>query len=282
VQRQRRRKPGTVIAVVALALLALLAFLTVRRVRPLLLGGGCQAVAGGVSMPLDPGQAAIAATIAGVAHRRGMPARAVAVAYAAALQESKLRNLDYGDRDSVGVFQQRPSQGWGPARKLEDPVYATTRFFQVLATVPGYRHLPVYQAAQAVQHSADGSAYRQYQQQAQRLALAFTGRYPHAVWCWSPSAPAGKARLAAATRGLAHAFGPATAVQAGPPSRGSALLVKAMDPATGWAVASWLVTHASQYRLHDVAYAGYRWQADAGTSGWTRYQPAAAGGIRAS
>jgi hypothetical protein len=67
-----------------------------------------------------------------------MPPRAVVVAYAAALQESHLHNLSYGDRDSVGVFQQRPSEGWGPARKLKDPVYASTRFFQALTSVPKY------------------------------------------------------------------------------------------------------------------------------------------------
>ena len=61
------------------------------------------------------------------------------VAYAAALQESHLHNLSYGDRDSVGVFQQRPSEGWGSATQLKDPVYATTRFFPAL---PGARLPP--------------------------------------------------------------------------------------------------------------------------------------------
>ncbi len=87
---------------------------------------GCQAGTGVQAISLDPGQAAVAATIAGVAARHKLPRRAVIIAYAAALQESKMQNLDYGDRDSVGVFQQRPSQGWGPATDLEDPVYATT------------------------------------------------------------------------------------------------------------------------------------------------------------
>ena len=84
------------------------------------------------------------------------------MAYAAALQESKLQNLPYGDRDSVGVFQQRPSQGWGPRRDLENPVYATSKFFGALAKVPGYQRMPIYQAAQAVQHSADGLAYQRF------------------------------------------------------------------------------------------------------------------------
>ena len=135
-------------------------------------------------MSLSHGQAGIAATIAGVAQQDALPPRAVTVAYAAALQESKLTNLTYGDRDSVGVFQQRPSEGWGTRSQLEDPVYATSKFFDALTKVPDYEHLPVYKAAQAVQHSADGSAYDQYQPMATQLTSAFTGHHPHAVWCW--------------------------------------------------------------------------------------------------
>ena len=116
---------------------------------------GCQAGTGARAITLDTDQAAIAATIAGVAARHRLPRRAVTIAYAAALQESKLQNLDYGDRDSVGIFQQRPSQGWGPAADLEDPVYATTKFFAALTQVNGYTTMPIYKAAQAVQHSAD-------------------------------------------------------------------------------------------------------------------------------
>ena len=113
-----------------------------------------------------------------------MPSQAVTIAYATAMQESKLHNLDYGTSDSVGVFQQRPSQGWGPARKLENPVYAATKFFRALKAVQGYQTMPVYQAAQAVQHSADGSAYMQYQRMATEMAGAFTGQRKHAVYCW--------------------------------------------------------------------------------------------------
>lgn len=281
--RHHRRRLGTSIAVAFLAALAAVTYLVVRQVKPLLTGSGCQAAAGQLRVPLDTEQAGIAATIAGVARDRKLPARAVAVAYAAALQESKLHNLDYGDRDSVGVFQQRPSEGWGPARKLEDPVYATTRFFQVLATVPGYQQLPLYQAAQAVQHSADGNAYRQYDWQAQRMASAFTGQEAHAVWCWSPSVPAGKAQLGAVTRELARTFGKVGAARTDPPAAAPALQVRTRSTAQGWAVASWLVTHAGQYRLHEVRYDGFQWQADAGTKGWTRYQgTVAASGVQAS
>ena len=66
----------------------------------------------------------LGATIAAVGRDRGLPERAVVIALATAQQESRLRNLDYGDRDSLGLFQQRPSQGWGTEAQVQDPVYA--------------------------------------------------------------------------------------------------------------------------------------------------------------
>jgi len=259
--------PGILLLVIALATVG---YFVLRQGKPLLTGSGCQAGRGAESVALDPEQAAIAATIAGVAHRRSMPSHAVMVAYAAALQESKLHNLSYGDRDSVGVFQQRPSEGWGPAWKLKDPVYASTRFFQALASVPHYLHKPVFRAAQAVQHSADGYAYVQYQPEAAALAADFTGHSARAVWCWSAQPTPAKANLTAARRGLAHAFGPISSHRAATPGDDPAVLVHVSRPALGWAVASWLVTHASSYGIHDVRYAGFRWQASSGSSGWTR------------
>jgi hypothetical protein len=267
--RKSALTPGILLLVIGLAVAGYFVF---RQGKPLLTGSGCQAGQGATAVSLDPEQAAIASTIAGVAHRRSMPSRAVMVAYAAALQESKLHNLSYGDRDSVGVFQQRPSEGWGPAQKLKDPVFASTRFFQALATVPHYLHKPVYRAAQAVQHSADGQAYIQYQPEAAALAADFTGHSAHAVWCWSAGPTPAKANLKAAGGGLAHAFGPIGSHRAATPGDDPAMLVHASRPAVGWAVASWLVTHASSYGIHDVRYAGFRWQESSGTSGWTRDQ----------
>ena len=112
------RKHGLKASLVLLAIIAVTAgaYVAIKRAGPLLAGGGCQAGTGQAAVSLNPQQAAIAATIAGVAHRQALPAHAVVVAYAAALQESKLENLGYGDRDSVGVFQQRPSEGWGRPR----------------------------------------------------------------------------------------------------------------------------------------------------------------------
>ena len=237
---------------------------------------GCQAGTGEQAITLDTEQAAIAATIAGVAARHRLPRQAVTIALAAALQESKLSNLDYGDRDSVGIFQQRPSEGWGPAAKLEDPVYATTKFFAALTQVPGYAKMPVYQAAQDVQHSADGSAYAQWSGVAGQLAGYFTGKPPHRVSCWY--SPAGKSDLASAMRGMTEAFGPpghnavivamSTDRSAQKNKRSAAVLH--VQRAAAWTVANWLVAHAQAYGLSEVRYAGYEWKAADGSMGWQR------------
>ena len=145
-------------------------------------------------------------------HRGPAPAAAAGGHHrpAAALQESQLQNLDYGDRDSVGVFQQRPSQGWGTTAEIEDPVYATTRFFAALVKVPGYTKMPVDQAAQDVQHSADGYAYEQWVGIATQLTGYFTGTFPAEVSCWyTPAGQGVQADLAGALKQLTATFGPA-------------------------------------------------------------------------
>lgn len=252
---------------------------------------GCQAGTGQSVVPLDFGQAADAATVAGVAARDRLPARALTIAYATAFQESKLENLSYGDRDSVGIFQQRPSQGWGTAAQLQDPAYASQAFFGALVKVPNYTTIPVYQAAQAVQKSADGSAYQQYEQTGAQLAADFTAR-PHAVTCWySPAAQAAdqnislKLDLHGAAQELDSVFG--TPGQSGALTgvtrirSGTADLITT-KPGDGWTVANWLVTHASSYGITRVSYAGYQWKAQLSESSWQSDPSAGAGGIVAS
>ncbi len=247
-------------------IIAVLAISKVKHLRfPTPISSGCLVRGGAFDVPLDPGQASIAATIAGVATRRSMPERAVTIAFAAALQESDLANLSYGDRDSVGVFQQRPSEGWGTRRQLLDPVYASGRFLAALAAVPHYRRLHVYQAAQAVQHSADGSAYAQYAPQGAAMAGGFSGHLPHAVYCWYGGTISGRSRLRAAESGLRRTFGHLRLSHIGDPG----VQVRARSTAAGWAVAGWLVTNASTYRLKRVTYQGYQWTAAHGRKGWT-------------
>jgi hypothetical protein len=215
-------------------------------------------------LELTTGQASIAATIAGVASRRDLPARAVAIAYATALQESKLANLHYGDLDSVGIFQQRPSQGWGSTRQLENPVYATEKFFDALTAVPNYQQLPIYVAAQDVQHSADGQAYDQYAAVGTAMAAAFTGADPHAVWC-TYADPVAKPSLAAAGRTMTTAFG----LTAQPVGAGKVMSVRVGSTGQGWAVAAWLVSNAAAYGITSVQYQGLEWLGFTGPGHWT-------------
>jgi hypothetical protein len=247
---------------------AVLAISTARHFARSQLGSGCLVRGDGYDMPLTTGQAGIAATIAGVARHRSMPVRAVTIAYAAALQESDLTNLTYGDRDSVGVFQQRPSQGWGTRQQLLDPVYASSRFFGALAQVAGYRHLLVYQAAQAVQRSADGYAYSQYAVQGAQLAAGFSGSVARDVWCWYGAGVGRRAHLAAAGRELARTFGPLRLGHIGDPT----MIVHVRRPAAGWAVATWLVSHAGDYGITAVRFGGYQWTAARGSKGWASFQ----------
>ena len=257
-----------------------------RYVQRLLTIPGCQAGTGVNAVGLDFGQAADAATIAGVAARDHLSGKALTIAYATALQESKLENLDYGDRDSVGIFQQRPSQGWGTRAEIEDPAYAAGAFFGALVKVPDYQSLPVYQAAQDVQRSADGSAYQQYAQTGSALAADFAAT-PHAVSCWyQPAAkPAGGANLSGAMRGLADAFGQpgeGRAVDTVSRVRSSDSAVITAASKSGWTVANWLVTNASAYGITQVSYRGYRWTAGLGETSWQADSAASPGGIVAS
>ncbi|MHC0430173.1 heavy metal transporter [Streptomyces sp. O3] len=128
-------------------------------------------------------QAVNAATISAVGTSRGMPERAVTIALATALQESGLRNIDYGDRDSLGLFQQRPSQGWGTRKQIMDPAYAAGEFYEHLAEIPGYTRLPLTDAAQRVQRSGFPQAYAKHEPDATLLAAALTGRAAASLTC---------------------------------------------------------------------------------------------------
>jgi hypothetical protein len=230
----------------------------------------CTAAADKEQVPLSVSQAGIAATIAGVAAAHDLPERAVTIAYAAALQEAKLTNPDYGDRDSVGVFQQRPSEGWGTAAEIMNPVYASSRFFAALETVPNYLHMPVYVAAQAVQRSADGYAYDQYAGVGAQLASAFTGAMPHSVWCYY-NGKVGKPRLTAAARALADTFGSVRVRRAGDPALAVGIsAVGARKVHDGWAIATWLIAYAGTYGIAMVSYRGYEWVRGHGPGTWRR------------
>ena len=248
-----------------------------RYVNRLLTVPGCQAGTGVNAIGLDFGETADAATIAGVAARERLPREALTVAYATALQESKLENPSYGDRDSVGIFQQRPSEGWGSRAQLEDPAYAARAFFGALVKIPGYAKLPVDVAAQDVQRSADGAAYEQYAQSGAALATDLTAT-PHAVTCWydpaSQAASEGvsaKLNLRGALSGFADAFGrPGAdgAVTSVSVARAGGSAVISAARGDGWTAANWLVANASSYGITQVSYGGYQWTAGLNETSW--------------
>lgn len=143
----------------------------------------CTVEVDGHRVELDVEQAENAALITAISVRRGLPARAASIALATAYQESDLYNIEHGDRDSVGLFQQRPSQGWGSADEILDPVYATNAFYDALVEVDGYRSMEITVAAQEVQRSAFPSAYADHEPDARAIASALTGHSPGGFAC---------------------------------------------------------------------------------------------------
>src|SRR6266540_2169322 len=125
----------------------------------------------------DSEQVGYAATIIAAGTRLGVPPRGWVIAVATAMQESDLRNPPGGPDDSIGLFQQRPSQGWGTPAQLADPDYAPTKYFQALLKVPGWQTMALTDAAQAVQKSAFPDAYAKWEPEATILASALTGAF---------------------------------------------------------------------------------------------------------
>ncbi|MFH9268831.1 hypothetical protein ACH4KN_31920 [Streptomyces sp. NPDC017546] len=235
-------------------------------------GGGTQ------RYEMSLAQTVNAATISAVGTTRGMPERAVTIALATALQESTLRNIDYGDRDSVGLFQQRPSQGWGTVEQIMDPVYSSEKFYEGLAEVPGYSRLPLTVAAQRVQRSGFPQAYAKHEPDAALLAAALTGRRPASLNCTPSTATAdGPGDAARVRTELVRAFGKDVLPGAVAAGASAASTVSVPVPAAaarsegkgaprrGWELAHWAVAQSEALRIERVSYADRVWDA---ASGW--------------
>jgi len=134
-------------------------------------------------MPISGDQWNNATTIVQQALNKGMGLRSAVIAVATAMQESKLVNINYGTYDSLGLFQQRPSCGWGTAAQITDPVYASDAFLDALHTYqvsnPGWATQPVWQPAQAVQGSAFPQAYEQWEVQAASVVMGVARNLLH-------------------------------------------------------------------------------------------------------
>nr|WP_235529657.1 hypothetical protein [Nocardioides sp. Soil774] len=271
---------------------------------------GCTAEVDGHTVEIDLEQAKNAALIAAVSVQRGMPARAASIALATAFQESKLYNLDFGDRDSVGLFQQRPSQGWGTAKQLKDPVYAVNAFYDALTKVEGYQTMEITEAAQEVQRSAYPEAYADHEEDGRALASALTGNSPRAMWC-DVSGDAEEAsddldesglvpRAAVVRRDLEARFGTLSlggfepgGVSSGH-MEGSAHYegraidvffrpINADNTKRGWAMATYLVANADRLDIKTLIFDDRIWHAGSRSDdGWTDYRvPSSSRGDRA-
>jgi hypothetical protein len=132
------------------------------------------------TMPLTSAQYANASTIVHQALAKKMGVRSAVVAVATAMQESELNNLNSGDRDSLGLFQQRPSCGWGTEAQIMDPAYAADAFLNALghyqSANPEWARQPLWQAAQGVQASGFPTAYAKWEAQAAGLVQQITTR----------------------------------------------------------------------------------------------------------
>ncbi|GHD03829.1 hypothetical protein GCM10008096_10390 [Zhihengliuella salsuginis] len=229
----------------------------------------CTAFIDSERQTLAPDQAANAALIAAVSVERGLRARAATIGIATSMQESKLRNIDYGDDagpDSRGLFQQRPSQGWGTEEQVMDPLYAANRFYAELETFD-YASMRITEAAQKVQRSAFPEAYGKHEPTARAFASALTGYSPASLNCTLRRAEeAGDPETVRSQ--LAEQHSPLLAAQASVegrrisiPTHASSGLVESneLTQRTGWSIAQWAVARAGSENIESVAFAGLIW-----------------------
>ncbi len=242
------------------------------------------AAGGVVPVPVDLSAVQLqhASTINAVGLARGLPARARVIALATAYQESQLRNLPDGDRDSVGLFQQRPSQGWGTAAQISDPVYAAGKFYDALVEVADWQKMSLTKAAQAVQYSGFPDAYAKWEGRAATLAAALGGGAAVALTCRAgaqpPTADAPVRRALAGTSGAPATLAAvlsAAAAELGGVSVASitgttaVVTVKVAGlPAAqaARALAAWAVDHSAGFGVNTVLVGSQQWSDHAWSS----------------
>jgi len=303
------RTVAALIGVAAIGVAVVAGYSVFHHVAPLFHPDECTATVGGRTVSLTVEQAENAALITAVSVDRGMPAHAATIALATAYQESKLYNLESGDRDSAGLFQQRPSQGWGTEREVQNPYYATNAFYDALEKVDYWETMPVTEAAQEVQRSGFPDAYADHEADARVLASALTGNSPHSFSCRLGGTP-GEERDKLAASGLTHradvvrreidevfdspplgGFAPG-GVSTGH-MEGSAhydgravdVFVRPISPENkirGWAIAQYLVAQADRLDIETVIFDDRIWTADSRSGdGWRDYDPPDEPGDRA-
>lgn len=202
---------------------------------------------------LDVEQTRNATIIVGVATQRGLVPRASTIALATAYQESGIRNLDHGDRDSLGLFQQRPSQGWGTPEEIMDPYYSAGAFYDVLVTIPDWETGNINDVAQAVQRSGYPDAYARHVENARRMASALTGETPASFSCVVKNPPVGDP--AGLTQFLEKTLPDQVTLTQG----SSTVTIEAPDNRTAWSAAHIAVAQVGFYGLTRVEIGERTW-----------------------
>jgi hypothetical protein len=222
----------------------------------------CVITANGRSVVLDLDQAHYTSIITGLSVRRGLPARAASIAMATVYQETGIRNLDYGDRDSVGLYQQRPSMDWGTVKQIMDPYYSTGKFYDALVKIKGWRTGDINDVAQQIQRSGFPEAYRDHEADARVLASVFTGNSPAGLTCLDRSGADGDA--AGLRAALIKTLG-RTEIDV----QGNTVLVSAETAKRAWAYAAFAVANSSRYGTTHVLVGDRELQIDDATlSAW--------------
>ncbi|WP_019072066.1 hypothetical protein [Streptomyces hokutonensis] len=315
--KKRRRGRLFRFSAAFVVLLAVAGYLVVQYVTGGRGGPGCKVVSGkgdGQEFEFTQEQTMNAATIAAVGTGRGMPERAVTIALATAIQESQLVNITHGDRDSLGLFQQRPSQGWGTEKEIMDPTYAAGVFYEHLAKVDDYQKLPLTVAAQRVQRSGYPEAYAKHEPDATLLSAALTGQSAATLTCQGlPDTTVTTTGPDAVRAALVRDFGRevlketgAEVTGGGSTSKGTSksktktkatatpspsasatggsstvtLPVRSGSTKTGWQLAHWAVANSSALHIDRVSYAGREWAAGSANDPWHSTGTKAAGGVR--
>ncbi len=267
-------KRSVIAALVAVALLAGLAVVGVRGYRYVterITPQRCTVLMETGTTSLSPEQARNASIIVASALEQGLGERAAVIALATSYQETDLRNLDYGDRDSIGLFQQRPSQGWGTEEQIMDPWYASDAFYEALVEIDGWESGDINDVAQAVQISAFPDAYRQHIGKATAVTEALLGVREEGIFCLSfDDSPAPDA--AEFERQVA-ALGDGVTVT----GDGSGMTFSSDDPELLWGAVGMAMANSYRGGVTGIVVGDREWVHDDG-SGWADARDPAAGG----
>lgn len=259
--RPGHRRSGVFLFLAIVAVVAGVTIAVWRGTGPLPDPPGCTATVAGRTVDLEPDQAENATLIAAIGVERGLPARAVSIALATAYQESKIRNLGHGDRDSIGIFQQRPSQGWGTVAQISDEYYAINAFYDALEKVDGYQRMRITEAAQKVQRSGFPEAYEAHAPDARALASALTGYSPGGTFTCVVREPERHGTAAAATAALTKAYGDLDTARTGSGQDFTVTVPSGTDGTRiGWSVAAYLLAHADRLTVTSVSFDQKTWR----------------------